>query len=330
MWIDDYNKVKGVTLDITPRCTLLCNKCGRQDGEFPLHRPKMQDMTMRQYEMMVDYFDDLRFCGSYGDAVLHRDFITMLEMAYERGKTVDIPNSASHKSKQWYTKAFKAHPTAKWVFGIDGLPKDSHKYRVNQDGEHLFEMMKMAHDMGINAVWQYIIFKYNQKDIDTAREIADKLGIPLTILRSKRFTGPDDPLMPDSEDDANIYWAGEDTSKLTKEEKMQRYFRYKLQPKCLHKDAYFATHPQGYLVPCCWMTPFDVEKDIPFLCNEETHLDNVNSVEEIINSVSWQNHFKKITSSDKTAPFKCWRKCHMGAPLSKTPHEKSSYVGTRG
>jgi len=58
-------------------------------------------------------------------------------------KNVDgvIHNASSLKSKKWYIEAFKAHPDMRWIFGIDGLPKDSCMYRVNQDGEKLFDIM---------------------------------------------------------------------------------------------------------------------------------------------------------------------------------------------
>ena len=41
----------------------------------------------------------------------------------------------------WYIKAFKANINARWIFGIDGLPNESHNYRVNQDGEKLFNVI---------------------------------------------------------------------------------------------------------------------------------------------------------------------------------------------
>ena len=64
----------------------------------------------------------------------------------------------SHKKKEWYDEAFDEE----WKFGIDGLPKDSHKYRINQDGQYLFERMLDAKNKGLNVEWQYIIFDYNE------------------------------------------------------------------------------------------------------------------------------------------------------------------------
>tara|TARA_A100001011_G_scaffold395351_1_gene490071 strand:+ start:348 stop:1334 length:987 start_codon:yes stop_codon:yes gene_type:complete len=314
--LDNYTQVKGITLDITPRCTLLCPKCARQEPEFPGFKPLFSDMTLTNFYKIADYFHTIEFCGTFGDAVFHKNFVEMLEYTYKKGNNVEVANAASHKGLDFYEKAFRANPNARWIFGIDGLPKDSKIHRVNQNGPLLFEAMKLARKMGLKPVWQYIIFKYNQDNIDEARKIAKDLDIEIKILRSKRFSGPDDPLKPDDEY-TNMYFLKEDKN-LTKEEKLQRYFRQSLQPKCLHPEAVFGHSAQGYILPCCWLTIYDVEEKFPELCNPDTHLDNVDSIEEIINSKHWNKFLHNLKNNSKDSPYKCWRKCRTGVPLSKT------------
>jgi len=72
------------------------------------------------------------------------------------------------------------------------LPKDSHKYRVNQDGEKLFKMACMASKMGLWVKWQYIVFKYNENDIETARKMAKKHNMIFEVQKSSRFFEEDD------------------------------------------------------------------------------------------------------------------------------------------
>ena len=74
---------------------------------------------------------------------------------------------------------------------------DSHKHRINQDGEHLFEMMKLGRKMNVNIVWQYIVFKYNQNDIDTAKKIAIDNNIEFKLSYSSRWSGEMSKLKPD-------------------------------------------------------------------------------------------------------------------------------------
>ena len=47
------------------------------------------------------------------------------------------------------------------------------------------------------TVWQYIIFNYNEDDLDEAKEMADKVNIEFLPLMSSRYTD-DDPLKPSS------------------------------------------------------------------------------------------------------------------------------------
>ena len=55
-----------------------------------------------------------------------------------------------------------------WYFALDGLlPEESHKYRINQDGRQVWEVMKMGAEMGCKIKWQYIVFNYNEKHIES-------------------------------------------------------------------------------------------------------------------------------------------------------------------
>ena len=84
-------------------------------------------------------------------------------------------------------KAFEANTGAYWTFGIDGLPKDSHKYRINQDGEKLFKMACMAAKIVDKVKWQYLIFNYNENDIEEARKMAKDNNLILELQKSSRF-----------------------------------------------------------------------------------------------------------------------------------------------
>ena len=76
----------------------------------------------------------------------------------------------------------------KWIFGLDGLPEESHKHRINQDGVNLYEMMKLGVRMGINVIWQYIVFNYNQDHIEQAKKMSADDGIEFRLSFSDRWT----------------------------------------------------------------------------------------------------------------------------------------------
>ena len=144
-------------------------------------------MSFSDFKKVYNFFDHFSFCGGVSDPIYHPQFIKFLE--YSKDKDVHIHTAASHKSKDWYVDAFRANANAKWIFGLDGLPKESHKYRVNQDGEKIFDIMKMGVDMKMDIVWQYLVFDYNKEHIEDARTLST--GMTFSVMQPRDYrSGP--------------------------------------------------------------------------------------------------------------------------------------------
>ena len=192
-----------VNLDGTHRCSLLCPNCPRQTKftDFGKKVPG-EDLPLKDYDKILKYFGHINFEGQYSDPVHHPKFIEMLKSCYDNKVYATIQHASAAKPVSWYVKAFRANPNAKWRFSIDGLPKDSHKYRINQDGLKLFKVMrKCAHmyragQMKIKPQWQYIVFNYNENDIETCKQMAKDIEVDFLVVKSSRWNREDDPLMP--------------------------------------------------------------------------------------------------------------------------------------
>jgi hypothetical protein len=155
-----------------------------------------EDMSMDNFLKVIKYFKQLNFCGQYSDPVHHPKFIEMLEITYKNKNNVFVHNASSTKSKEWYIEAFKANPDARWTFGIDGLPEESHIYRKNQDGVKLFNiMLESKKYLKKLPVWQIIVFGYNENNIEKCKQMAEKADVKILILQSSRWL-KDDPLKP--------------------------------------------------------------------------------------------------------------------------------------
>ena len=185
-----------INLDITHRCTLQCQRCNRAIFAARGQKVPGEDMTMENFKKVIDYFEEVYFCGQISDPIFHPQFIEFLKLL--KGRKTIIHTAASHKKEEWYRKAFEANTDAYWTFGIDGLPKDSHKYRKNQDGEYLFKMACMAAKIVDKVKWQYIVFSYNENNIEEARQMAKDNNMIFEVQKSSRFW-EGDPLMPKNE-----------------------------------------------------------------------------------------------------------------------------------
>ena len=153
-------------------------------------------MSDHDWKLYLSKFDAFTFCGQLSDPIMHPNLPNMLKDIENENKFASIHVAVSHKPKEFYEKCFLSSPNSTWIFGIDGLPSDSHMYRKNQDGEKLFDIMLTAKQIVKNVVWQYIVFKYNENDIDEAKKLADRYNIVIQFLISSRFGGDDDPYKP--------------------------------------------------------------------------------------------------------------------------------------
>ena len=282
---------KGGDLDITNKCTLQCPTCSRGKFNYKSNDIPGGDLTIEEWQDLTDYFSALTLNGTYGVPVFNPNLIQMLRIACSKNVHVSISNAASQKPMEWYVDAFRAHPNAEWRFGIDGLPYQSFAHRINQDGEHLYEVMKTASKMDIKCIWQYIVFKYNEDKIDEAIQMSKDIGVDLEINYSGRYT---EFLKP-----TNTFDIEED-----KEE-----FR----PKCLtdtqERLPFVATNKQ--VLPCCWIDAHvqyqdNIDERFEPLLHMSNNL-NTNKIKNIVNSKSWINFFDKITNGD--VPELCRKKC---------------------
>ena len=178
-----------INLDLSNKCTLACLACvrvkefGGSNKLVPGHQ-----MTDHEWSLYLEKFDKFTISGQSSDPILHPKLDKILSDIHKADKDCTVHVAASHKPEKHFIKCFKANPNAFWYFGIDGLPKDSHKYRINQDGEKIFKMMLESRKyLKYKPIWQYIVFNYNKYDLNKCRDIAKKNNIEFHVLESNRI-----------------------------------------------------------------------------------------------------------------------------------------------
>ena len=197
--IEFFKRSNGINIDITFRCPLECPRCQRQKFKDVGKKVWGYDISLDEIRKLANYFKSFSFCGQLSDPIHHPQFIEILKLLYEKNIHVNIHNASSFKSMSWYVKAFQAHPNAKWIFGIDGLPEESCLYRKNQDGEKLFKVMVESKKyLNKPPCWQFIIFSYNEHNIEKARTMALKHQVQFMLVQSSRWLDENDPLIPKS------------------------------------------------------------------------------------------------------------------------------------
>ena len=190
-------KLSSPNMDLSHRCILRCPQCLRQKVEGLPRIKRSFDIGKPEFRKILNYYDNqITFCGQISDPIYHPDFLAFLEMMDGLGKGLRVAtNGTNDKSgnmdDKWWEKAYSYGLGENcWYFGVDGLDKKSELYRIGSNFEQVWETMKMGVQYGHPIVWQYIIFGYNEHEIEQAKEIAHKEGITLLLVKTNRGFDP--------------------------------------------------------------------------------------------------------------------------------------------
>ncbi len=195
-------------LDVTHRCSLLCPRCARVttiiNGEPAYRTMTKQDISLQTIKDMINehhfrYFD---FTGSFGDCIYHPEFLEIVTLLKSKDIEIKFHTNGSRKSKIWWKQLYEVMDPDydRVVFGVDGLKDTAHIYRVNIDFDSVIEAIKLGVEYGFKKnQWMFIVFKHNEHQVEQAKEFAKELGIDFLIMKSHRWDGPNDPLMPSKE-----------------------------------------------------------------------------------------------------------------------------------
>tara|TARA_B100000401_G_scaffold108365_1_gene70576 strand:- start:633 stop:1250 length:618 start_codon:yes stop_codon:yes gene_type:complete len=184
-----YNPKRQINLDISNKCGLACPACDRQSLIRNKQKISGSDISLESMSKIIIYFDHIIFCGQVSDPTHHDQFKDILKMCLKKNKKVTVNVASTFRDIKFFTSCFllSRGKDIEWRFAIDGLPKDSHKYRINQDGEKLYEIMKKGSKLGVRCTWQYIVFNYNENDIDHCMSMAKDINVKFNKIISSRW-----------------------------------------------------------------------------------------------------------------------------------------------
>jgi len=189
-------------IDASHRCAFRCPQCIRQKITSQDQIRRSFDLSEDNFQKILDYYDEgLTFCGQISDPIYHPNFLGLLKRCDGKGKRVRIATVGSGKSDAWWNEAYSYGVGENaWYFGVDGIDKKSELYRIGSNFDEVWKRMKQGRDRGHLIVWQYIVFGYNEEDIDRAVEIAKEEDFSLLLVNTNRGFNPGNPLLRDNVD----------------------------------------------------------------------------------------------------------------------------------
>ena len=181
----DYQVIDEYQLEITTYCNAACPQCPRNNngsGVNPYLKLEHLPRDVINTAFDADLCQRLRqvfFCGSYGDPIMHPDFLNILRDFRQKCPTLWLyihTNGGAHDEAYWSEMAEIIGGYGQVDFNIDGLADTNHLYRRNTDFNKIISNATAYITAGGRAVWNYIIFEHNQHQVKQARELSTQLG----------------------------------------------------------------------------------------------------------------------------------------------------------
>jgi len=180
-----YQKYKSLNIDASSRCVFRCPMCQRQRLHTQPMIKRGRDLQEKEMHKILDYYDQINFCGQISDPIYHPNFLNLLKLAI--GKYVRISTVGSGKTDSFWNEAYSYNRGKNsWVFGVDGIDEKSEIYRVGSNFKDTWARMQQGRALGHDIVWQYIIFGYNEDDMEEAVNIAKHEDFTLIFVKSDR------------------------------------------------------------------------------------------------------------------------------------------------
>ena len=307
-----------INFELSSHCNSKCPQCPRYDMFGRVH--KDLDITHLDVHIIkklpIEKMKNLRtvsFCGNFGDPLMHPELDQIVE--FFQNQKISISTNASLRSRQWWNNLAK-NKNVSVKFCIDGIGKEHELYRRNTSYEKIMDNAKFFIQAGGKALWQFIVFRHNEHQINEARKLSAEFGFEtIDFMYSDRFDTVNKWKVYD--DNNYLYDLEKSSYQKTLRESLnvpegKKYWkelqRNRGEISCFwsnNKKLYI--HSDGTVYPCCMLGSIQAGKNIEKLMLKKLIKDfekidlHKNDLEQILMSDVFQktlpNSFKNETFS---------------------------------
>jgi MoaA/NifB/PqqE/SkfB family radical SAM enzyme len=134
----------------------------------------------------------IEFCGNIDEPLAHPKLLELVEHIVDRRPEVRVSihtNGGIGTADKFLALSrllARGGAGSNFRFSIDGLEDTNHIYRQNVRWPKLYENLQAALAGGAQVIWQYLVFPWNDHQIDEAKKRAHDLGCSEFWLRPDR------------------------------------------------------------------------------------------------------------------------------------------------
>ena len=188
----NYHSVSEYQIEITTYCNAACPQCPRNlngagiNPYMPFtHLPRATIDQAFDTEL-CQRLRQVFFCGSYGDPIMHPDFLEILRDFRRKSPTLWLyihTNGGVHDPEYWEEIAQIMNGHGQIDFGIDGLEDTLHLYRKNVKYSKAISNAQAFIKAGGRAQWNFIVFRHNEHQVDMVEQLGRDMGFYNVLIR---------------------------------------------------------------------------------------------------------------------------------------------------
>jgi len=191
----ELDQIKIVHVEASSRCNSRCPMCSRFTADGFI-QPELNESDLTSevfYKLFTKEFtgqlEHVYFSGVYGDPCLNKLVPEFVNYLMDNGcKSVSIDTNGGYRSKDWW--ASLARPHVMINFALDGTDNETlDKYRIGVVYDKAYANMKAFVSAGGNAQWNFIVFKHNEHQVETAKQLAADIGAKFRLKVTQKFRG---------------------------------------------------------------------------------------------------------------------------------------------
>jgi len=193
--------IRQIHLEITQKCQAACTMCDRNinGGAINPHlgcNGVLDELTLEDIKSIfkpkfIKQLKAMQLCGNHGDPIVARDTLEVLQYFREHNPDMWLSMNTNAGAKDdfwWYNLAQCLGQNGRVIFSVDGLEDTNHLYRQNVQWKIVERSFHAFIEGGGRARWDFLVFDFNEHQVEEAREMAKRWGVEEFIVKkSSRF-----------------------------------------------------------------------------------------------------------------------------------------------
>ena len=184
-----YSEIKTVHLEISSKCNASCPMCLRNIcGGAPNPHLPLRELSLKNIKNIfpLSFLKQLRriyMCGNYGDPITAKDTLAIFQFFRQNNLLLSLSmfTNGSGKTPLWWKGLGEV--TDKVHFSIDGLEDTNATYRRGTNFQKIMENVESYIAGGGKAIWDFIVFRHNEHQVEEAKQLAKKMGFHQFIIK---------------------------------------------------------------------------------------------------------------------------------------------------